>query len=108
MRMVVSSPSSMRFRMLSALSGKTLRTANISAPSSVQATCVEAAEGYEVVIANLTGEPQQVLLPSPTERIVILDAEHFVAVASDPLFADKMEAANGSPTIALGPMQSPA
>jgi hypothetical protein len=34
---------------------------------------------------------------------VILDAEHFVAVASDPLFADKMEAANGSPTIALGP-----
>jgi hypothetical protein len=39
---------------------------------------------------------------------VILDAEHFVAVASDPLFADKMEAANGSPTIALGPMQSPA
>jgi hypothetical protein len=75
-------------RMLSALSGKPLRALEISNPSAVQGICVEVPAGRELVLANLTPDPQQVRLPTVATGAVVLDADRFIDAAADPQFTE--------------------
>ena len=66
-------------RGLSALSGKTMKTLEISDPSAVQGVAVEADSGTELWLANLTGREQTVSLPQPAVESAVLDAASFGA-----------------------------
>jgi hypothetical protein len=89
-------------RGLARLSGQTMYGLDISRPTEVQGICAEGKDGCELWIGNLTPEPLDVVLPAPARSIALLDAENFVAAASNPHFFDELKPANAS-QVTLGP-----
>jgi hypothetical protein len=90
-------------RLLSAASGKPLRALDISNPSAVQGICIDVASGRELVLANLTSDPQQIRLPTAAAGALVLDADRFVDAAADPQFTDRVAAIAARSDLVLGP-----
>jgi hypothetical protein len=90
-------------RLLSAASGQPLRALDVSNPSAVQGICVDAGAGRELVLANLTPNPQQIRLPAAAAGALVLDADRFVDAAADPQFTDKVPAVAARSDLVLGP-----
>jgi hypothetical protein len=90
-------------RLLSAASGKPLRALEVSNPSAVQGVCIDVAAGRELVLANLTRDPQQIRLPTAAAGALVLDADRFVDAAADPQFTDKVPTVAARSDLVLGP-----
>lgn len=90
-------------RGLAALAGRPLRAVRVSAPTRVQAVAVSGPP--ELWLANLTPEPQEVVLESPFEqaRVAALDETSFAAAAMDAGALDGIEAPQEAARIVLAP-----
>jgi hypothetical protein len=85
-------------RGLAALSGKQLRIVETSDSDKIDGICAE----EELWIANLTPDPQRVILPRSARAVAMLDADRFAAAASAPQFLDEFAAPNDPSTVTLG------
>jgi hypothetical protein len=65
------------------------------------ALAARGADGEEIWIANLTGEPRRVTIEPSPARARMLDAAAFVAAAGDPEMMDKGGMALGGSTLEL-------
>ncbi|MGF1612127.1 MAG: hypothetical protein ACFCUQ_22220 [Kiloniellales bacterium] len=87
-------------------SGAHRRATTVSRPSELQALAFETAQGTELWLGNLTGEPRGVGLEGADlngARIAYLDDESFEACAAGPEGLEEMEAAPGSKALTLAP-----
>lgn len=77
-------------RLLARFAGRTLRAVTASEPNAVACVCIgDANAGFEVLLANLTPNPQSIVLPAPAKSLCILDAAKFVTAAETPEFMDR-------------------
>jgi len=70
-------------RGLAGLAGRPMVSVETSRPDAVQAVAVECDGAVEAWVANLTGAPLGVALDRPVGDVTVLDADGFVAAASD-------------------------
>ena len=88
---------------LAGLTGRPMVSVGTSRPDAVQAVAVERDGAVEAWVANLTGAPLVVTLDRPVRDAAVLDADAFVAAASDSDAMAHLTRSVGGGRLALGP-----
>lgn len=89
-------------RCLARLAGRMTREIKISNPNAVQGICVEDSTGSEMILANLTPDPQHVVLPAVANGIALVDSSCFVEAAHSPEITDRLNPVPDPSAVTLG------